>query len=99
MTSVVKVSIIYAYMLACIMSLEAVHTIAAVKVNEDYNSIAEGFSDCFETINEAIANPHVTINGITYNLEFFLCCDYKVSDSVCIISIKLKAFLSFPRYI
>jgi len=58
----------------------AVHTIAAVKVKEDYNGIAESYADCFETINEAIANPHVTIYGINYNLEFFLCCDYKVSD-------------------
>jgi len=56
----------------------AIHTIAAVKVKEDYNGIAEGYSDCFETINEVISSPQITINGVDYNLEFFLCCDYKV---------------------
>ena len=60
----------------------AVHTIAAVKVKEDYDGIAEGNSDCFETINEAICNPHKTINGVDHDLEFFLYCNYKVSNKI-----------------
>jgi len=54
-----------------------VHKIAAIKVKEDYDGIAEGYVDCFETINEVISNLHKAINGIDCNLELFLCCDYK----------------------
>lgn len=58
-----------------------VHTIAVIKTKEDYTGISEGYENCFETINHFIRNPKITIKGVTYKLEFFLCCDYKVSTN------------------
>ena len=55
-----------------------VNTIAIVKVKENYEGICEGYESCFTEINEFINSPEITIDGITYYLEFFLCCDYKV---------------------
>ena len=58
-----------------------VHTIAAVKVKENYEGVAEGYEECFQYINEVLAKPEIMIAGIKYQLEFFLCCDYKVCYS------------------
>ena len=54
------------------------NSIAIVKVKEDYEGIAEGYDSCFEEINRFIRRPEINIKGIDYQLEFFLCCDYKV---------------------
>ena len=55
------------------------HTFASVKVREDYEGLAEGYEKCFESINEILEKPEIMIEGTKYTLEFFLCCDYKVS--------------------
>jgi len=84
MILVVKVSLL-AFDTHNVYEFVGVHTIAAVKVKEDYDGIAEGYADCFEAINDVISNPHVTINGVDYNLKFFLCCDYKVSTGLIVL--------------
>ena len=61
--------------------LTDVHTIAVIKAKEDYNGMCEGYVNCFETINQIIRDSKIIIKGVTYNLEFFLCCDYKVYNN------------------
>ena len=56
-----------------------IHTIAAVKGKENYESISVCFKDCFESINKLKRHPELSINGKVYKLELFLGCDYKVS--------------------
>jgi len=41
-----------------------VHTIAAVKVKENYEGVAEGYEECFQCINEVLAKPEIMIAGI-----------------------------------
>ena len=53
------------------------HAIAAIRSQEKYNNLAEGFRDMFAAINSYIHAPVITINGNNYTLEF-LCADYKV---------------------
>ena len=57
------------------------YTIAVIKTKEDYNGICEGYANCFKTINQIIRDPKIAIKGVIYNLEFFLCCDYKVCNN------------------
>ena len=45
--------------------------LAVIKGSEDYQHLAHGFKDSFTEINEMIANPALTIEGIWYTLEFF----------------------------
>ena len=42
-----------------------------LKGSEDYEHLAIGFKDSFNEINEMIANPALTIEGVPYTLEFF----------------------------
>lgn len=58
-----------------------IHTIAAIKAAEKYEELAEGFKDAFSAINFYVKNPIITISGIEYTLELFLCADYKVASS------------------
>ena len=52
--------------------------LAVIKGSEDYKHLAIGFKDSFNELNEMIANPALTFEGIRYTLEFFLSADYKV---------------------
>jgi len=52
--------------------------IAAIRTQEYYENLAEGFHDTLAAINSYIEAASITINGIRYTLEFFLCADYKV---------------------
>ena len=54
------------------------HSIAIIRAGENYEELAEGFSDVFREINESIENPEVTIYGEIYTVIFYLCRDYKV---------------------
>ena len=58
------------------------HTFAIIKVKENYDGIAEGHEECFNSINEMLKTPEVVVEGKKYDLEFFLCCDYKVSSYI-----------------
>lgn len=55
-----------------------VQIVAVIKASEDYENLAEGFSDVFSEINQLLENPTININGEMYTFEFYLCCDYKV---------------------
>ena len=56
------------------------HLVAAIKAAENYRNISVGFANIFNEINRLIDNPSLTINGIDYEVEFFLCSDYKVCN-------------------
>ena len=56
-----------------------IQTIAVLRTTEDYETISEGFSDCFKSINDFVNNPLINVDGIEYQLKLFLSCDYKVS--------------------
>jgi len=55
-----------------------IHVVAAIRSQENYEKLAEGFRDTFAAINSYIHKPVITIKGIDHSLEFFLCADYKV---------------------
>lgn len=59
-------------------SLTDLHLVAAIKAAENYENIAVGFANAFNEINGLINNPILTINGVDYDLDFFLSSDYKV---------------------
>jgi len=52
--------------------------IAALRVKEDYKSLAEGFKETFSAINKYIHKPSIQIKDMEFTLKFFLCADYKV---------------------
>ena len=54
------------------------HTIAVLHGEEQYETLAQGFKEVFEEINETIAEEYLTINRKRYRLEIFLGGDYKV---------------------
>jgi len=51
------------------------YLVAAIKATENYENISVGFANAFNEINQLIDNPTLTINGIDYKVEFFLCSD------------------------
>ena len=55
------------------------HLVAAIKATENYENVSVGFANTFNEINQLIYHPTLTINGIDYEVEFFLCSDYKVN--------------------
>ena len=61
-----------------------IHAIAALRSQEKYENLAEGFRDVFAAINSYIHTPVINIHGDNYTLEFFLCADYKVCPMQCI---------------
>ena len=61
-----------------------IHAIAALRSQEKYDNLAEGFRDVFAAINSYIHTPVININGDNYTLELFLCADYKVCPMQCI---------------
>jgi len=60
-----------------------IHVVAAIRSQENYENLANGFRDTFAAINSLINDPVITINRNNYTLEFFLCADYKVSSIMC----------------
>ena len=56
-----------------------IHVVAAIKAAENYENVSVGFRNIFYEVNRLIENPTLTIDGIIYNLEFYLCSDYKVN--------------------
>jgi len=48
-----------------------VHTIAAIKVEENYSNLTKGFRDSLDTINKYLHNPVISFEGQEYSLEFF----------------------------
>lgn len=59
-----------------------IHTVAIIRASEDYETISEGFKDFFQSINDLVNNPLITVDGVQYELKLFFCCDYKVSCSI-----------------
>jgi len=55
-----------------------VHVIAAMKASEEYETIAEGMKTSLDKINRFLKDPHLVIDGEVYDIEIFLCSDYKV---------------------
>jgi len=65
---------LYSYPIICIDST----TFAVLKMQEEYENLALGFEECFQQVNTIINNPVIEIEEKTYELTFFMCCDYKV---------------------
>ena len=59
-----------------------IHTISVIKTSESYVNITTGFQYSFTEINELIQGSQITVAGKTYQLNFFLCCDYKVTSYI-----------------
>ena len=55
------------------------HIVAAIKAAENYQNLSVGFKNIFYEVNRLIQNPELMIDGIIYELEFYLCSDYKVN--------------------
>ena len=56
-----------------------VHVLSVIKAAETYDNIAQGMKEPLEQINQLIKKPSIKINGQDYEVEIFLCCDYKVT--------------------
>lgn len=59
-----------------------IHTIAVIRGSENYETVSEGFRDCFKSINDFANDPMIIVDGVQYELKLFFCCDYKVSSRV-----------------
>ena len=55
-----------------------VHVILVIKAEETYENIGQGMKESLSSINSLIKDPYITIDNETYEVETFLCCDYKV---------------------
>ena len=55
-----------------------VHVLSVIKASEEYETIAEGMKGSLDKINSLLKDPHITINDEIYDVELFLCSDYKV---------------------
>ena len=55
-----------------------VHVISVIKAEENYENIAQGMKGSLSSINRLISDPYIIIEEETYEVEIFLCCDYKV---------------------
>jgi len=56
-----------------------VHVLSVIKAAEDYENIATGMKGSLDKINALLKNPHIIINDEVYDVELFLCSDYKVN--------------------
>ena len=65
-----------------ILILLDLHTVAIIKAEENYDNLKAGFQNCFNEINQFIENPEITIDGVDYELIFYLCSDYKAWNIV-----------------
>lgn len=54
------------------------HTLAVVKGDEDYDTISKAFTASFDEINKLQQTGFVTVDGIRYKTELFMCSDMKV---------------------
>ena len=60
-----------------------VHVILVIKAEETYENIAaQWMKKSLSNINSLIKDPHITIDNETYEVETFLCCDYKVINYI-----------------
>jgi len=64
------------YRCTCILSV--------IKAAENYDTIAAGMKDSLDKINALLKDPYIVINEDLYNVELFLCSDYKVNFIVTI---------------
>ncbi|XP_065887713.1 uncharacterized protein [Dysidea avara] len=55
-----------------------VQVVSVIKAEETYENIAEGMRISLQQINALIAKPNIVIYDEVYDLEFFLCSDYKM---------------------
>ncbi|XP_065920008.1 uncharacterized protein [Dysidea avara] len=55
-----------------------VHVLSVIKASEEYETIAEGMKGSLDKINSLLKDPHITINDEIYDVELFLCSDYKM---------------------
>ncbi|XP_065907727.1 uncharacterized protein [Dysidea avara] len=55
-----------------------VHLLSVIKASEEYETIAEGMKGSLDKINSLLKDPHITINDEIYDVELFLCSDYKM---------------------
>jgi len=58
-----------------------IHVVVAIKAAENYSNISVGFRNIFYEVNRLIQDSALMIDGINYDLEFYLCSDYKVNTS------------------
>ena len=49
-----------------------------IKAPETYKNIAKGMKRSLDKINALLNDPHIVINDVIYDVEMFLCSDYKV---------------------
>ena len=57
------------------------HTVAVMQAEETYGNLAMSFQSVFGEINNMVKNPVLTIYEQSYNVIFYLCCDYKVCNN------------------
>ena len=55
-----------------------VHVLSVIKASEDYENIARGMKGSLDKINALLKHPHIEINDEIYDVEIFLCSNYKV---------------------
>lgn len=58
--------------------ITGVHTIAAIRGMEEYETLKEGFAPVVREINHLISNPFVEVNGCPVELKLYFSGDYKV---------------------
>ena len=57
------------------------HTVAVMQAEETYENLATSFQSVFGEINNMVKNPVLTIYEQSYNVIFYLYCDYKVCNN------------------
>ena len=77
-----RCNLIETELLIVILTITDLHTVAIIKAEEKYENLKEGFANCFNEINQLIESPGIQINGVDYELIFYLCSDYKACNTV-----------------
>jgi len=67
----------------CTLLVTDVHVVAVMKASEEYETILEGMRETLDKINRLLKDPHLLVNGEVYDIEIFLCSDYKVRIYTC----------------
>ena len=62
------------------MSPKCNHTIAIINASENYDVLKTASSDIIKEVAELTA---IEVNGITFNIEYFLCSDLKFLAIIC----------------
>ena len=75
------------------------HTFAVVRAQESYETLQASMGEVLHNINNLIANPLISIDGSTYQLDFFLGSDYKVTMKLAWTIIQCIILYVLPRIV